>query len=141
MSSAIKCKINGISNNCKVEDSNTIFFPIAVALTSNSIEMEISNVINYVRPSSWSIRSVQTITPETYSDVDVYNSTTAGVGSMGANDLSSRVLFPHHSAQTDPVSFKVLIDSVFSHVPLSALKLNITIPQGSCQNTVQNYQT
>jgi hypothetical protein len=137
--SVISCRINGVPNTCTITDSNTLFFPLTTPLTSNIVTMQISNIVNYVKPANWSIRSVKTISPGTYSDVDVYSSNTAGVGAMGAAGLSSRVLFPNHYAQVSPVSFKVLVDSIFANVPVSALKLNITIPQGNCQLLGQIY--
>lgn len=97
--STIQCRINGVINNCVKQDSVTLFLPLENSLSSHDIVVNINGIVNYIRPDNWTIKSVQTVTPGTYSDVDVYLGQSNTVGSMGAGSLSTRILFPNNYAQ------------------------------------------
>ena len=60
---------------------------------------------------------------------------------MLPNSISVRVMFPHNYVQSSAVPVIVLIDSVYAHIPLSSLKLNISIPAGNCQSAATAFQS
>ena len=138
--SSFSCKINNNVVGCHSISSNSIFIS-APTLTSHDVQLEIDGLINYIKPANWTIKSVKKLgsNPNSYSDVDVYYSSSPGVGAMSASSMGVRVMFPNNYVQNQ-VQVKILIDSTFNNIPTSYFKLNMSIPQGNCQANDQPFQ-
>lgn len=137
----VACKINTVSSQCYALTADSLFVA-APASIATQIELEIGGMINYIKPGNWSVVSVQKSANggSGYSDVDVYYSSSSAVTSLQPNSMNLRLIFPNNYAQSTPVDLIVLIDNQFEGVPMDLLKINLTIPQGSCQLLNNSFQ-
>ena len=54
----LKCNINTLEVKCIKKDNYTIFLPFINSKSEYRLVIQVDNIINYVRPSNWSIKSV-----------------------------------------------------------------------------------
>jgi hypothetical protein len=135
-SPTLGCAVGSTSVACSPLDSLTIFIPYANATTSTLI-VTVSGLVNFIQPSSWTLKSVQTIISNgatSYSDVDLYYNDGTGMSQLQPSAMAMRIILPFNYVQSSPVSFQAIIDSQYSSfLPLSSFAINFTTQTAACQ--------
>lgn len=105
--------INGSSIPCNPVDNQTLFLPYANS-TSNNLLVTVSSILNYVKPTNWTMKSVQTHLNNgvtTFSDVDLYYNDGTALTALLPSTMKMRVILPFNYVQSSPVTFNTIIDS------------------------------
>jgi len=112
-SPTLTCNINAVKINCNSVDSHTIFLAFPNP-TTNQLIVTIQNLVNFIQPSSWALKSVQTSVTNSvtsYSDVDLYFDDGATLAPFLPSSLAIRIILPLNYVQSGPVTFQAIIDS------------------------------
>lgn len=135
-SPTLTCYINTVKISCNSIESQTIFLAFPNP-TTNQLIVTIQNLVNFIQPSSWTLKSVQTSVTNSvtsYSDVDLYFNDGATLAPFLPSSLAMRIILPFNYVQSGPVTFQAIIDSQFgSFLPINSLALNFTTHTSSCQ--------
>lgn len=111
-SPTLTCSINFVQIACTPIDNQTIFMPFSNSTTNNLI-VTVSNIVNFILPSNWTFKSVQTYQANgvtTYSDVDLYYNDGTALPSLQSSPMVMRIILPFNYVQSS-TTFQAIIDS------------------------------
>lgn len=135
-SPTLACSINNEKIACTPTNNHTLFMPYASPQANNLI-VTVSNIVNFIQPSDWTFKSVQTYATNgvnTYSDVDLYYNDGQSLTPFQSSAMNMRVILPFNYVHSSPVTFQAIIDSEYSSfLPLSSFALNFTTQTNGCQ--------
>jgi hypothetical protein len=140
----IACSINSAPIACVPIDNQSLYLPYSNP-TTNKLLITVTNIYNYIKPSNWTLKSVQTHVNNgltSYSDVDLYYNDGTNLKGLQASKMNIRVILPFNYVQSTPVTFSAIIDSQYSSfLPLNSFNLNFTTQDGSCKLLSSSYMS
>lgn len=112
-SPTLACSINNVNIACAPTDNHTLFLSYVSPQTNNLI-VTVSNIVNFIQPSDWTFKSVQTYVSNglnTYSDVDLYYNDGQSLTPFQSSVMAMRVILPYNYVHSSPVTFQAIIDT------------------------------
>jgi hypothetical protein len=135
-SPTLACSINTVQIACTSVNNQTLFMPYT-SREVNTLIVTVSNIVNFIQPSDWTFKSVQTYLNKgvtDYSDVDLYYNDGQSLPPFQSSAMAMRIILPFNYVQSSPVAFQAIIDSEYSNfLPLSSFALNFTTQSSGCQ--------
>lgn len=124
---------------CSPISANQLYVQSSSIPSPQQLIISVSNIINYIRPTSWMLTSVQAQTVNgitKYSNVDLYSSNGVGITTITPLQLSYRIILPNNYVQSSSTTLTVLIDSIINnYLPVASLNFNLTAQGISCSNS------